>query len=504
MTQPAWQAPAALWEPGRLLWIVNHRTLLLAEVPILRSLGWEVFIPKIVPDHDPRFRSAAVTHDYDHSLKLPHSALRVLNGHDFYERAWSPTVEDIINTVFQVVIVHFSYYTTAISEPLRKFCGQIVARAFGREHPRTYAEFADIEPRRDLLNEIAAAGPRFIFGQGYANLAEVEPPEIRQRAHTITVPLPKDLYRHADSWRGGGTQAVFLCPAIRPGSYYGTIYEGIKRDFGDLPHVIFGRRPERDHMAQGVDAIVAAGDHDLVVPMEEAGLLARILRHGPDAIQPGVRAVLRDRLQPGAVAVDAGANIGIHTLTMASATGVEGRVIGFEPLPHRARALRRAIRLNGFAAWAEVHQTALADSLGEVTVRHAAHGPVSSPHPQQEAMETQPLRVRAITLDDCLAPGSRVDLVRLAVEGAEPMVWRGMQRVLRDNPGIGIVLAWSAPHIRSSGEDPAAFMAQIHAAGFFPFVIMDQPGGGLMPPSGDMMAIETCALLLTRHGQAKS
>jgi glycosyltransferase involved in cell wall biosynthesis len=35
---------------------------------------------------------------------------------------------------------------------------------------------------------------------------------------------------------------VFLCPAIRPASYYGDIYDGIKRDFGDLPHVIFGRQ----------------------------------------------------------------------------------------------------------------------------------------------------------------------------------------------------------------------------------------------------------------------
>ncbi len=33
------------------LWIVNHQTLMAAEVPILRSLGWEVFVPKLTP-HD--------------------------------------------------------------------------------------------------------------------------------------------------------------------------------------------------------------------------------------------------------------------------------------------------------------------------------------------------------------------------------------------------------------------------------------------------------------------
>jgi hypothetical protein len=56
------------------------------------------------------------------------------------------------------------------------------------------------------------------------------------------VPLPTEFYRHQDSWHGGGAQAVFLCPAIQRGTFYGEIYQGIKRDFGNLPHVIFGRQ----------------------------------------------------------------------------------------------------------------------------------------------------------------------------------------------------------------------------------------------------------------------
>jgi glycosyltransferase involved in cell wall biosynthesis len=56
------------------------------------------------------------------------------------------------------------------------------------------------------------------------------------------VPLPADFFTHRDQWRGGAPHAVFLCPAIAPGTFYGRIYDGIKRDFGDLPHVIFGRQ----------------------------------------------------------------------------------------------------------------------------------------------------------------------------------------------------------------------------------------------------------------------
>ena len=237
------KAPSApSTEPRRLLWIVNHRTLMPAEVPILRSLGWEVFIPKIIPDHDSGYRSAAISYAFDAALDLPTSALRVLNKHNFYERSWSSTVEDIANRYFYGIICHFSYYTTPLSEAARKFCGPIIARVFGRESPRTYSEFAKIGPRKELLDELAAATDRFTFGQGYANIADIEPPELRYRAHTITVPLPKEFYSHQNCWRGGGTKAVFLCPAIIPNSYYGDIYEGIKRDFGQLPRVIFGRQ----------------------------------------------------------------------------------------------------------------------------------------------------------------------------------------------------------------------------------------------------------------------
>jgi hypothetical protein len=234
--------PAPSSERRRLLWIVNHRTLMLAEVPILRSLGWEVFIPKIIPDHDPGYRSAGVTYEYDAALALPGTALRVLNRHDFYERSWSPTLEDIINSYFGGLISHFSYYTTSLSEAACKFRGRIIARAFGREHPRTYSEFVETGPRKNLLGELAALGDRFIFGQGYNNIADVERPELRSRAHTITVPLPAEFYCHQNIWHGGGTRAVFICPSIRPSSYYTGIYEGIKREFGDIPHLIFGRQ----------------------------------------------------------------------------------------------------------------------------------------------------------------------------------------------------------------------------------------------------------------------
>lgn len=229
-------------KPRRLIWVVNHRTLMPAEVPILRSIGWEVFVPKIVPEHDPDYPSAVTTYEHDATLTLPMSALQVLNRHDFYKHTWSPTVEDIIDRHFDAIISTFSIYTTPLSEAARKFGGQIIARVFGREHPRTYAELAAASRHKYLLPELGAVGNRFVFGQAYGNLSDIEPAELRSRAHTIPVPLPAEIYNHQNTWCGDGSAAVFTCPWIRPGFHYGNIYDGIKKNFGDLPHLIFGRQ----------------------------------------------------------------------------------------------------------------------------------------------------------------------------------------------------------------------------------------------------------------------
>src|SRR5215207_6464687 len=106
---------------SRAIWIVNHKTLLHAEVPILRSLGYEVFVPKIVPTKF--YRSGVVDRSYDADLTCSPTALRVLNDHPFYTRPWSPALQDIINEHFQVLITSMSIYGTPFIEALGKFEG---------------------------------------------------------------------------------------------------------------------------------------------------------------------------------------------------------------------------------------------------------------------------------------------------------------------------------------------------------------------------------------------
>jgi hypothetical protein len=215
-----------------------------AEVPILRSLGWEIFIPKVIPDKDPQFRSAAVTYEYDSSLSLSPAALDVLNHHAFYTRDWSPTLTQIMNESFQVVVTSFSGYIAPLAEAARKFSGIVAARVFGREHAVRYSDLVVHTNRPDLLSDLSALKDRFVFAQGYDNLAEIEEEPMRSRGHTITVPLPAWIFKRQGCWTGAGSHALLLCPAATDGGYYQRIYSRDKRDFGDMPHLIFGRQIE--------------------------------------------------------------------------------------------------------------------------------------------------------------------------------------------------------------------------------------------------------------------
>jgi FkbM family methyltransferase len=226
------------------------------------------------------------------------------------------------------------------------------------------------------------------------------------------------------------------------------------------------------YAAPGTDAVLLSPSFDLVVPTTETGLLAYLTRQGTSRVEPAVRTALLRHLRPGMIAVDAGANIGLHSLVMAQAVGSGGRLIAFEALPHLAEALSRSLMLNGFAARSEVVQAALAEKQGEAVIHAAAHSPVSSIF-APEGIATTAITVPRISLDAHIAPGGRVDLIKMDIEGAEPLAWAGMTRVVAENPDLVIVLEWSASHFARSNHNAAAFMKSLQSSGFSPWLLRD-------------------------------
>ena len=250
------------------------------------------------------------------------------------------------------------------------------------------------------------------------------------------------------------------------------------------------------------DAVLVTGRFDLLIPTTEAGLLSYVTRHGVEAIEPGVRVVLEDRLHPGCTAVDIGAGIGVHALTMSRIVGPGGRVVCTEPLPHIASTLERTLRLNGFGERSQVICSALANSSGEATLDRAQHSPMSSLYPIPDKCTS--LTARTIALDDHFAPGERVDLVKIDVKGAEPLVYKGMSRILRENPEIELIVKWSASQFVRSNHSPKLFWESIRHDGFKPLRIDDERPGRLVALQGVATVPDTANILLTRKNEPSS
>jgi FkbM family methyltransferase len=134
-------------------------------------------------------------------------------------------------------------------------------------------------------------------------------------------------------------------------------------------------------------------------------------------------------LEPGMTVVDVGAHAGFYTLLAAKAVGPAGRVIAFEPSPREQRGLRRHLRLNGCRN-VTIEPFALGDSSGDADlfVFDRTTG-CNSFRPSQPA-GTRAVRVAVRRLDDALAEAAvtRVDLIKMDIEGGELAALRGAER----------------------------------------------------------------------------
>ncbi len=130
-------------------------------------------------------------------------------------------------------------------------------------------------------------------------------------------------------------------------------------------------------------------------------------------------------ITPGMTVIDAGANIGQYTVLSAQAVGPGGRVLSFEPSPRNFARLEENVQMNEFRN-VQLFRSALWDREATLSFRFPETGNSGS-FRQSESGEVE---VKAMALDDL--PGlTRVDLIKIDVEGSEPRVLLGAQAILR-------------------------------------------------------------------------
>ncbi|TPN16257.1 glycosyltransferase family 4 protein [Mesorhizobium sp. B2-1-3] len=216
---------------------MNHGTLRKFEVPLLESLGYEVFLPKVFP-YDEGNLSASIDYSRDAGLSIPPDDLEILNQHDFYS-GLSPEIAEIANRHFDIAF--FGFFPAQLAGLIRQFKNVCVMRPFGLSKGVTYTDVTVASLKYFFLDELQKNKSRFWFGQAYDHLAEIETGVYLEKA--VTLPLGLDDARVTDEWTGENAKILFVCPRIGSSPYFNYIYRNFLRAFGEYPHVIGGAQP---------------------------------------------------------------------------------------------------------------------------------------------------------------------------------------------------------------------------------------------------------------------
>lgn len=143
------------------------------------------------------------------------------------------------------------------------------------------------------------------------------------------------------------------------------------------------------------------------------------------------------------IVVDCGANFGWYAVLFGALVGAGGEVHCFEPVPDAARQLERNVHLNSLAAVVRINKSALGDSVRKtemwIPTREGAGTAFASMKKQDWGRHVR-LECNVTTLYEYARSAglARVDFVKCDVEGAELLVLRGAQELLRQ----GMRPAW--------------------------------------------------------------
>ncbi len=180
--------------------------------------------------------------------------------------------------------------------------------------------------------------------------------------------------------------------------------------------------------------------------------------------EPYTISLFLESLRPGATVLDVGAHVGYYTLLAARAVGRTGTVYALEPGPAEAALLLWNVRMNGHGHVWVVPQAA-GNRVGSAQLCLSGVSSMHSLGRHELAGAWQGSTTVGMVTIDALLAGRSVDVVKMDVEGAEPLVLEGMQETVRRSPGLTIFSEFSPQMCRALSLDPEEFVARLHDLG---------------------------------------
>lgn len=179
---------------------------------------------------------------------------------------------------------------------------------------------------------------------------------------------------------------------------------------------------------------------------------------------------VRRSLAPGDTAIDVGAHIGLFTVHMAECVGATGRVYSFEPFAPNANLLQRSIAENRYSDRIVFRQAAVGAADGVATLtfpRETLNSGGAYLLREGTAPTGGNLRqdVPVVALDD-VDIRRPVRLIKMDVEGAEPLVLQGARKLIAADRPVILSEVHPAQLQRTTGLTPAEYLELVQSLGY--------------------------------------
>ncbi len=233
---------------------------------------------------------------------------------------------------------------------------------------------------------------------------------------------------------------------------------------------------------------------------------------GPYLINLGINEPHNTRMltsltQPGDVFVDVGANIGYFSVLGGWRSYPGGTVWAFEPQPAMYKLLADNLAMNGFGGSSHARRIALSDCAGTVPMRtFPGYLATSSMRSMSEAFiahtaamtgrDSVVIDIETLRLDDVMHDVPEINVMKIDVEGHEPEVVRGAQKIIARSRNIKIVMEF-VPGLMAR-DVTLAHLALLRQLGLSIFRIETDGNLSFQPDDEVLMAFHFSDLLLLR------
>jgi FkbM family methyltransferase len=223
-------------------------------------------------------------------------------------------------------------------------------------------------------------------------------------------------------------------------------------------------------------------------------------------------------VEPGMVILDVGAHVGYYTRRFTDLVGTAGRVLAFEPHPRIFATLQAntanhtnvtplQLAVAESEGTAELYDYLMMSASGslhydaDIAELQRAQTAVTDVAPRlREDFTVQTFTVQTRTIDSVVQERglTKVDFVKMDIEGAEMNALLGMRETIQRSPGLKLIMEYNPQALKAFDYDPTATLHDVLALGFDRVQVIEA-SGVLTDITGQTAKVSELTERLMRH-----